>query len=74
MFDKNNRLGDIYFELEREFQIWKKNFKLNYFYYNFLEKKLLGIPICEKDKIIVIGNLTQVDKIVHRIKLLAIEI
>ncbi|EGR32631.1 hypothetical protein IMG5_076610 [Ichthyophthirius multifiliis] len=73
IFYKDHKLNSIYKQLDQEYQEWKKQFKKNYFYYNFLEKKLLNIKINEYDKIVV-GNLSQADKIVHKIKQLAIEI
>ncbi|EGR34760.1 hypothetical protein IMG5_002330 [Ichthyophthirius multifiliis] len=73
MFNKDHKLNLIYQELDNEFQEWKKQYKNNYFYYNFLEKKLLNIDISEIDKIII-EQLQQTNKIVHKIKQLAIEI
>jgi len=40
----------MYFELEKQFEEWKKVSLDHYMYYNLLEKIIIGVDLSEKEK------------------------
>jgi hypothetical protein len=40
----------MYFELEKQFEEWKKLAVDHYMYYNILEKLIIGVVLSEKEK------------------------
>lgn len=71
----HDKINDIFNELNAEFKEWKHLNLKKYEYYNSLEKALVGIHLTEQEKNNTLSNPPGVfDKILHKIKLLAMEL
>ena len=71
LFNEKEEMNKLYLKLQKEFQSWKKLHMKNYEYFNIIEKKIIGISLNEKEKTF---DKEEVKDIVHKIKLLAIEL
>ena len=71
LFNEKEEMNKTYIKLQKEFQNWKKSHMKNYEYFNVIEKKIIGINLNEKEKAF---DKEEVNNIVHKIKLLAIEL
>ena len=69
----NDKINIIYMELNEEFKQWKFFNMKKYEYYNSIEKSILGINLTEEEKQNTLKN-PQFEKILHKIKQLAIEL
>lgn len=70
-----DKINDIYIELNEEFKQWKQMNLKKYDYYNIIEKSLIGINLNEQEKNKTLNNPPDLfKKILHKIKLLAMEL
>lgn len=58
----------MYFELQKQFDEWKKLTLDHYMYYNILQKIIIGVDLSQKQKSIFEQNKGEVQKMMGKIK------
>lgn len=71
LFNEKDELSRTYRRLCEDFAEWRLAHAKNYEYFNAIEKKIIGVPLNEKEKLFDQASL---ENILHKIKLLAIEL
>lgn len=63
-----------YFQLEKQFEEWKKIALDHYMYYNILEKLIIGVVLSEKEKAKYEENKDNIDKMMGKLKNIGMEL
>lgn len=58
----------MYFDLQKQFEEWKKVSLDHYMYYNLLEKIIIGVDLGDKEKLKYDENRETIDKMMGKIK------